>query len=223
MTMNKQDLTTDEALIRRRCSCGEWMPAEVRETEDYEGPGQEDGIRFSCQACDKTVFIADSRVIFTSLFIGLFLGAGIIYSLVNGLVEFMVYGLSYSVFSFFGTLLLLIVVGLFLYGTWAMLYRGISQLRDRYTYSLQEPNTIKDGIQGMFIPMGLGLLPWLIAIGIGYLNDTYIRLPESANWLIVAIAFSPVIFAKKLGSSITAAFISAAIWLFVGAGLYFIF
>lgn len=204
----------DQGQKRQCCHCGGVMQAEMQEAESEPYPWRERGIRFSCDSCDETAWIASSETIMISLASSLLIALGIIYMLMNGLVDFIGFSFESGIGAALLSLLLLLIVALFALGALYNARRGGALILAHRTYPvIDDPNSAKR----FFLPLSLGLLPWLLAIGAGYLNYTFFDDSEILGVLAMVIVCSPIAFSKKLGSSVREVFLAVFFWTVLGA------
>jgi len=68
----------------------------------------------------------------------------------------------------------------------------------------------------------LGILPILFAIGLGQIDFYIVEIKKPIAMILMPFVFSPIIFAKKLGSSFIGALYGLIFWSLLGIGLFFI-
>jgi len=202
--------------LTRRCKdCSGVMQAEAREEEDSTFPWREVGIRFSCGSCNKTAWIANTDCILVSLFSGLLIVSGIIYMLANDLLGFISYSFDYGVGWILLSLLLLVVVVVFAAGALYNIKRGLNLLQVKRHYPvIDAPNRTSS----ITAPILLGLAPWLMAGGIGYLNYTYFDDNDAVALIAAPLIVIPIMLAKRFGCTKMEVVMAMIIWFGFGTG-----
>lgn len=208
------------SLIRRCKNCGGEMQAKVEQVENFPHPAREKGILFACDSCKESVWIASNETIIISFSSGLLIGLGIVYMVVNGLFDFVSYSFETGAGSGVLSILLLAIVGLFTYGVFYVVRRGLKLLSVSRQYPIIDA---PDQAKSTTIALILGLMPWAIVIGIGFVNFTYFDDNEVLGLLGVAIAVVPIVFASRLGSSMRSVFLATGMWLVIGGSRAWLF
>ncbi|MCW8943379.1 MAG: hypothetical protein OQL27_01325 [Sedimenticola sp.] len=204
----------DQGQKRQCCHCGGVMQAEMQEAQSEPYPWRERGIRFSCDNCDETAWIASTETIMISLASSLLIALGILYMLINGLFDFIGFSFESGIGSGVLSLLLLLVVALFALGAIYNARRGGALILTNRAYPvIDDPNSARRFI----LPLSLGLLPWLLAIGAGYLNYTFFDDSKIVGIIAMVLVCMPFVFAKKLGSSVREVFLAVLFWFLIGA------
>lgn len=226
--MDRDDKTLESGLIDlpvsehdskwvRACSqCDGQMIVTAKEAEQYEGPGREHGLRFTCQRCDRSVSIASSLTIFTNLASALMVLCGGIYAFSNGLGGFIIYAATESILWFFGALFLTLFVLAFAVGGYLLLTSGIEKISVRKKHPLVAGPSDN---ASLIVTALLGLAPWVLAIIAGMLNDLYLDVEPWVAYTIMPIIFSPIFLAPKFNASRAGTFFASAIWLFLGVSV----
>lgn len=207
----------DSKWVRACSQCDGQMTVIAKEAEQYEGPGREHGLRFTCQRCDHSVSIASSLTIFTNLACALMVVCGGIYAFSNGLGGFIVYAATESILWFFGTLFLTLFVLVFAVGGYLLLTSGIEKIRVRKKHPLISGPSDNASLT---VTALLGLAPWVLATISGTLNDLYLDVEPWVAYTILPIIFAPIFLAPKFNASMTGTFFASAIWLFLGVSIF---
>lgn len=203
----------DSKWVRACSQCDGQMTVTAKEAEQYEGPGREHGLRFSCQRCDHSVSIASSLTIFTNLASALMVLCGGIYAFSNGLGGFIVYAATESIPWFFGALFLTLFVLVFAAGGFLLLVSGIDKIRARKKHPLISGSSDNTSLT---VTALLGLAPWILAASAGMLNDLYLDVEPWVAYMVLPIIFAPIYLAPKFNASMAGTFFASAIWLFLG-------
>lgn len=176
-------------------------------------PWREAGIDFNCDNCQTQIYVANSNSV--SLIVGsaIVIISIIAYFLADGLLDFILKSPTDSLIS---VLLSAVAIGI-IYVAWRFAWGKIKRGAELIEVRIKNPLVNrKPGINMLNLSMTVGLLPWLIAISFGYINDQYKFLEGRMIWLMVPIVILPIIFGKKLGSTKMNVFLAAMFWLFIG-------
>ena len=170
----------------RRCrSCGGTMTTKAQEIEALSHPAREKGLRFDCNACEESIWIATTETIVISIISGALIFLGTLYMVATGLMDFVRFSFESGIGSGLLSLLLLVVVVAFAGGALYTIRRGIwLSLLKRQFPLIDAPGQSK----AMLIAITLGFIPFAIAIGIGFLNFTYFDDNEVMGIFGIAIA-----------------------------------
>lgn len=198
----------------RQCAvCKIPMKPLHRNQKNSKLPWRESGIDFECKNCKSQTYIANSNsvsiVVATAIVILSFIG----YFLANGLFGFMIYSVQDSIVS---VLLSLVAIGIMYFlgrYAWGKIKHGATLIEARIKNPLVNR---KPGINMLNLSMTMGLLPWLIAIFLGYINNQYKLLDGSMIWLMMPIALLPIFLGSKVGATKMNVFLAAMFWLFIG-------
>lgn len=217
----EEPLTSLENSLTRRCHyCGGTMSATARESEADTLPSREKGIRFTCGNCENSVWIASSDTIILAIASGLLIALGISYMLSNGLISFISMGFSSGFLWSLLSLFLIALVLIFAIGGWLNFRRGLGLFMDNKKYPiLAAPERSK----GIFITLLLGFIPWLLVMGVGYINYTYFDDSGLLGVLGLALFVLPMALAKKLGSTVREVFFAMIMWFVFGGAAAWIY
>ena len=211
-----------ENLQRKCCACGDVMLPIQRETEAWNGPGSESCLRYQCNHCDANIVIEDCSSIASAIFSGIGTLIVLAYAFMNDISGFITYALFtektlFSIALGIGTGALIMV---FLLGSILLLMNAFQKMRLRCQHPLLIKGSANSHIWKVLI---IGFLPWLLTIGIGYLNYTF--LDDNVAVLLVAfpVILAPLYFAPKFGVSWTSAFMAIAFWAVLGGGAIWAF
>lgn len=217
----KEPLTSLDSSLTRRCHyCGGAMSATARESDADVLPSSEKGIRFTCEKCENSIWIASNDTIILAIASGLLIALGISYMLSNGLISFIGMGFESGGLWSLLSLLLIALVVIFAIGGWLNFQRGLGLCIDKKKHPLL---TTSEHPKGTFITLLLGLLPWLLVMGTGYINYTYFDDSSVLGVLGVALFALPMAFAKKLGSSTREVFFAMIMWFILGGAAAWIY
>jgi hypothetical protein len=209
----KSSKLPDQYLIRRCHDCKKEMYAVIQETETNRQNEREEGTQFICSGCKKSIWIAGRANLLISLASGFVIFCIIFYTLMNGLFDFIYFSFESGVGSGLLSLLLLPFIALFSIGAFFNIKQGFNSLLNRHRYPLI--NAAKQNTK-IIITLLLGLIPWLFAISLGYLNYTYFDDNEAMLIIALPLFVSPIIFAPKLGASTREVFLTCIFWLLAG-------
>jgi len=203
------------------------MPPVRHEDEARTGPGTERGIQFQCSQCRADVWIGNPSTIASSLFSGVAALAGLAYVFSKNITGFISTALfkDPSIMSGAVGVILTGMILAFAYGGFGQLKWTIEMIRQRRNHPLLNPPSRSADLSKTLDArtLGLGLLPWTVAVGLGRVNDSYLGLGESAILVLLAVLGAPIYFAPKFGVSRTALFLACGFWLAVGGGAAWIF
>ncbi|MCJ8322658.1 MAG: hypothetical protein HRU29_01125 [Rhizobiales bacterium] len=211
-------LKEDDYAHKRRChKCDGQMDALRRSAETVSVPWKDKGIDFKCTNCDEVVYIANSDSVITSFVAAIVVVGGIFYLLATGLLDFILYSFNeFSVWILFGIFLIAVILA-FLYGVWV----NLKSTLELVVQKRQNPQiNIKPLSKRQGHSLALGLAPWLLAVGFGYLNDRLQILDKNTVFLVLPIIFSPLLLAPKLNTTIFRAFLGCIFWLILGFLVY---
>lgn len=210
----------DGSLTRRCHNCGEKMSASVRETEKYAQPWGEKGIRFICNHCEESVWIASKDTIIVSTASGLLVVLGILYMLSNGFMSFISMGFESGVLWSLLSLLLILLVIIFAIGSLINIRRGVTLFINNRKYPIIDAPKHSTSTVTVLL---LGLMPWLLVTGTGYINFTYFNDSGVVGAVGLALFAMPLAFANKLGASARGVFLSMVMWFVVGGGFIWLY
>lgn len=220
----EQSKKPNEQHLERRCrECMGSMKPTSREDEAWNGPGADRGLRFECQQCGADVWFADRSSIAASLLSGLGVLAGLAYAVANDVFGFITYALfneqtvvSIAIGLGVGVLLLL-----FLGGSILLLKNAIPMMRVRIAHPLLN----EDGVakSKIWLILSLGLIPWIIAIGFGYINYNFFQLGEGVVIFLLPLLIAPIFFASKFGATWVSVFFASTFWLVLGGALAWLY
>lgn len=176
-------------------------------------PWREAGIDFNCSNCNQQIYVANSNSVSITVGMAIVIITVIGYTLSNGLLDFMINSTRDSILSVLLSLVALGIIYFALRFAWGKIKRGAELIETRIKNPLVNR---KPGINMLNLSMTVGLLPWLIAIFFGYINNKYKLLDGHMIWVMVPLVISPILFGKKLGSTKMNIFLAAMFWLFIG-------
>lgn len=176
-------------------------------------PWREAGIDFNCSNCQTQTYVANSNsvsiVVGTAIVTITFIG----YLMVNGLFDFMVNSPQDSMISVLISLVALGVIYFALKFSWGKIKRGAELIETRIKNPMVNR---KPGINMLNLSMTMGLLPWLIAIFLGYVNNQYKWLEGNMIWLMAPLVILPILLGGTVGATKMNVFLAAMFWLFIG-------
>lgn len=219
-TSKTSPLVGAEQHEERQCAvCKMPMQPVQRNQANSPLPWREAGINFNCSNCNQQTYVANSNSVSITVGMAIVIITIIGYLLNNGLMAFMVNSTRDSIFA---VLLSLVAGGIIYFAlrfAWGKIKRGAELIETRIKNPMVNR---KPGINMLNLSMTVGLLPFLIAIFFGYINNKYKFLEGQMIWLMVPIVISPIIFGKKLGSTKMNIFLAAMFWLFIGWFIFWI-
>lgn len=176
-------------------------------------PWREAGIDFNCANCQTQIYVANSNSVSVIVGTAIVIISIIGYFLADGLLDFMLNSPTDSLVSVLLSFLAMGIIYVAWRFAWSRIKRGAALIEVR----IKNPKVNrKPGINMLNLSMTVGLLPWLIAISFGYINDQYKILEGQMIWLMMPIVILPIILGKKLGSTKMNVFLAAMFWLFIG-------
>lgn len=210
-------LVGDAEHEERECNtCKFGMPPTHRNEQDSVLPWRERGIDYECENCKKTQYVANSNSVTIAVSITIAICTIVGALLANGLLDYISNSVTNSIFAVLFSLIALAIMGLALLYAWDRVKRGAEMIEGRMRFPMVNR---KPGINMVNLSMTMGILPWLIAIALGYINQRYVILEGMMIWLMVPICLLPIILGAKAGSTKMNVFLATLFWLFVG---YFI-
>ncbi|PCI87332.1 MAG: hypothetical protein COB24_06840 [Hyphomicrobiales bacterium] len=207
-------LVGDERYEERQCAvCKMPMKPMHRNQANSRLPWHEAGIDFNCANCQTKIYVANSNsvslIVGTAIVIICIIG----YFLTDGLLDFILNSPTGSLVS---VLLSFLAMGI-IYVAWRFAWRKIKRGAELIEVRIKNPMVNrKPGINMLNLSMTVGLLPWLIAIFFGYINNQFRLLEGQLIWLMLPIVILPILLGKKLGSTKMNVFLAAMFWLFIG-------
>lgn len=207
----------------RQCrACNAKMYPIVREDEDWNGPSAQNGIRYACSECDKTIWIEDQISIAVSLFSGLGVLGSLIYAFINNLTDFIYYALFKdptleSISIGVGLSFFLLV---FTFGGVKLLRSGSRMLINRLTYPSHGYNPSPQRLALMFI---LGLFPLVFSIGFGMINHAFFEFGEEILLVLLPLLLAPFYFSPKLSIQRMSVFMATVFWFGLGGIVVWVF
>ncbi|MBL1420196.1 MAG: hypothetical protein COC24_006760 [Alphaproteobacteria bacterium] len=213
-TRKTSSLVDAELNEERQCAvCKMPMQPMHRNQANSRLPWREAGIDFNCANCQTQIYVANSNSV--SLIVGTAIAIITIigYFLTDGLLDFILNSPTDSLVS---VLLSFLAMGI-IYVAWRFAWRKIKRGAELIEVRIKNPLVNrKPGINMLNLSMTVGLLPWLIAISFGYINDQYKILEGQMIWLMLPVVILPVLLGKKLGSTKMNVFLAAMFWFFIG-------
>ena len=217
--MNNQNLP-----IRKCKQCNSNMYVKVQNQEKELHPLDDKENIFVCESCGHEVNIATNSSTLRNFITGIFTFGFLIYFLITGLFDFILYSFTQSFFSTLLGIGLILVVLFFAAGCYIVLKNGIIQIKMKKSYHLVDSEEyLKQNNKQIYLALFLGALPLLFAIGIGYIDFYLYEINETMAFIFIPIVFSPIIFAKKLNSSIIGVFYGTIFWAILGGGGFYLF
>lgn len=208
-------LVGDAEHVSRECgSCKIPMQAMHRNEEKSSLPWRERGIDYKCENCDEVNFVANSNSVSIAVGIAIVIFTLIGILLANGLLQYVVYSLQTSIVSVIISLIAIAAVVIGGQYAWVRVKRGAELIEGRFKHPLVNR---KPGINLINLSLTVGLLPWLIVISFGYLNNSYHLLEGAAIWFILPITLIPIFMGRMLGSTKMNILLATLFWLFVGS------
>lgn len=217
--MNKEisNLPEDRLNSSRKCKrCKGKMQVKSKEidVDNSDLPEDDQATCFICDNCNHEVLITDSATIITAIVSALFIIFIEAYALINGFVDFLVHSFSASIgFSLLAVFLSLLFI-LFAIGAWVNLTSGVFDLFQRYSYPKLED---KYNYRPLIMTLSLGIFPWLLAAGLGYINYQFFDDNEAFATLMLVVVAVPIFLAPKFNVTFLAAFLACALWGVLGA------
>ena len=176
-------------------------------------PWREAGIDFNCDNCKSQTYIANSNSVSIAIGSAIVIITAIGYLLINGLLGFILNSLRDSILSVLLSLAALAAIYFALKFSWGKIKRGAVLIEARIKNPMVNR---KPGINMLNLSMTMGLLPWLIAIFLGYMNNQYKILEGNMIWLMAPLVIVPILLGKTVGATKMNVFLAAMFWLFVG-------
>lgn len=218
MTQNQQ-LSDDEKSIKRVCyKCGSTMSVVAKADEDNKAVWGEKGFDFYCEQCDETIYIGNAESALTGLVSGGFVGAALLYFAAD-IFDFIGYSFGTTFLWTLVAIGLLLLFLVFCYGAFVNLKDGLSIAIQRSKYPLIDK---KLAANKLMLNLALGAIPLLIVGVLAYVHEAFYNFDKSAVYLLMPIIFSPILLAKKLGTSWISVFMACIFW-FACGGLLFWF
>lgn len=207
---------SDSSWVRYCSQCGGRMTVAAKEVEEMKVPGRESGLRFACESCNHSVWIASTLTTFTNFGSAALILSVMAYAFNNGLVDFIVTAFGESLGWLLGAVFLALLVLAFALGSLLNLISGIGHILQRKRHRLLAGTP--DG-QSLIVTALLGLAPWILAVIAGMLNDRYLNADTWFGYALVPIIFAPILLAPKLNASMTGTFFASALWLVLGVSV----
>lgn len=206
-------LVTDEEREERQCkTCKMGMPALHRNQEESRWPWRERGIDYRCDNCQTTTYVANSNSVTMAVGVTLFIFIAIGFILVSGLLDYMLSSFTNSIIAVLISLIALGIMAVAVLYAWSRIKRAATLIEARFENPMANR---KPGINMLNLSLTMGLLPWLIAVALGYINQKFELLSGLNIWLMVPFTLLPIIFGRKVGSTKMNVFLAAMFWLFV--------
>lgn len=206
-------VVNDDEKIERQCgSCKIAMPAVHRNEQNSKMPWRERGIDYECTNCQETHYVANANSISITVGISIIIVTVIGYLLFNGLLDFILNSLQDSIISVVISLVAIVAMAFAARFAWERLKRAAELIEGRFTHPLVNR---KPGINMINLSLTMGLLPWLIAMAIGYLNNAYQLLEGRMVWLLAPLVLAPIILGKAVGSTKMNVFLATMFWLLI--------
>lgn len=216
--------TSDEIKtdVVRRCTCGGELKPIESVTEFVGFLYKNASHKFFCRDCKKTILIPDAMSMMLNMLTLLVAIAIVVVGTLNGywnwilgmFDESMGMAILGMVMSF---IIVILVVGGLSNGK-NMLF-GFQQMRAHPV--IDGADTGKSILKFLWI-MLYGTFPWVLLIGMGFLNDMYFHFDRDSAIFLVLPGLSPIFFAQKVGISIGAAFFATAFYPVVGFVIMFL-
>lgn len=214
-------LSDSEKNVIRACSqCNGKMKAVEKVVENSFFILRNTGTRYLCENCDASEIFQSYTTLFLKV-MTFILSAGIITAIIinNYLVLLMDLFKESTVFA----ALALLVSGIALLLITGGIINFISLLKA--IRKLAKYPVISGGSRLRFlfifiVTMLYGLLPWVIFIGFGFLNDLVLHFDKDWAIIPVIIGFTPIFVADKVGISGQAAFFATGSYPVIGLIVY---
>lgn len=201
----------------RKCGvCKIAMQPLHQSQEDSKLPWRERGIDYDCVNCQKQVYVANSNSVTIAVGSAILIGTFIGYLLVAGLFDFIVYSVQSSLLSVLLSLIAIAIMAVAARYAWGRIKRAAELIEGRIKHPMVNK---KPGINMLNLSMTMGLLPWLIAMLLGYVNNEYALLKGNMIWLMAPLTLIPIFLGKTVGSTKMNVFLATIFWLFVGASV----
>lgn len=172
---------------------------------------------YKCESCNTEAIITNSVSIFTNIITGFFTLTLLSYFLFTGLFEFVIYLFSQSFFPILGGVVLTILIIVFLLGSLANIINGFEQIKINSNFPLLDKKlNYSQNSKQIKLALFLGIIPIIFSLLFGMVDYYFYDLNEMLVMFLLPIVFSPIIFAKRLKSSIVNVFYGTLFWFVLG-------
>lgn len=207
-------IVTDQEHEERECkTCKFGMPPLHRNEEESNFLLRERGIDYECDNCKTVNYVANSNSVTIAVATAIIICTivGLIWA--GGMLDYMTIAFRSSLI---GTLISVIALGISavaLKFAWVRLKRGAELIEGRFQFPLVNR---KPGINMLNLSLTMGLLPWLIAMALGYANQRYQILEGGMVLVMLPICLLPIALGRKVGSTKMNVFLATMFWFLLG-------
>lgn len=216
--------TSDEIKtdVVRQCTCGGNLKPIESVIEFVGFLYKNAGHKFFCRDCKKTIIIPDAMSMLLNLLTLIVSVSIVVIGTLNGywnwilgmFDESMGMAILGMVMSF---VIVILVVGGLSNGK-NMLF-GFQQMR---AYPVTAGADLTKSILRFVWIMLYGMTPWVLLVGMGFLNDLYFHFDRSSAVFLMLPGLAPILLAQKVGITYGAAFFATAFYPIVGLIIIFL-